>query len=268
VRPCGAQASDGTATDNPVLDKGEFLVITLDFGMDNRAVFSPAESNPSLVALGVPSSGAPGIETLATTRVARLSGFGNPRNGFGVRIASAEVTVANFEARRVDLVGPNASWPHLELSVRNYSSIAAALALTASGIPNVGVRRWDPAVPCVAMSVNLGSIDDGFIGEDTLLEQQNCPSPSPSPAAPSLTPSSSSSLSPSFSQSSSSSSSPSSSPSSTPSSSPSWSRSPGSESPSPSPSPSRGPIVFTGHVDVDFPVGPGVWQATEVLCAL
>jgi hypothetical protein len=26
--------------------------------------------------------------------------------------------------------------------------------------------------------------------------------------------------------------------------------------------------VFTGHVDVDFPVGPGVWQATEVLCAL
>jgi len=39
-------ASDGTATDNPVLDKGEFLVITLDFGVDNRAVFSPAESNP------------------------------------------------------------------------------------------------------------------------------------------------------------------------------------------------------------------------------
>ncbi len=27
---------------------------------------------------------------------------------------------------------------------------------------------------------------------------------------------------------------------------------------------SGAPIVFTGHVDVDFPVGPGVWPVTVV----
>ena len=206
-----------------MLDQGEFLVITLDFGVDNTAVFSPATSNPSLAALGVPSSTTVGVETLGSARVGRLTG-GSPRNGFGATIATARVTVYNFVAGSSTLVGPDAAHPHLELAVSGFSTIAAALATTASGTPNTGVKLWDAAVPCVAMSALAGSLDDGPVGEEAVLEQQNCPTPSASPQP-------------------------------VPSASPTVSVSPRA---SPSPPRTSG-ITFTGNVTKDFPAGsPGV----------
>ncbi len=85
--------ADSTATDNYALDKGEFAVIVVDFGRDNRAVFTPAEANPSLAVIGVPSSSLPGVEFLGTARAARLGVSGTPRNGFGVTIPGVTVQV-------------------------------------------------------------------------------------------------------------------------------------------------------------------------------
>ena len=220
------QAADNTAADNAIMDKGEFLVLTLDFGVDNTAVFSPATINPSLVALGVPASGTAGVETLGSARVGRLTGS-SPRNGFGATITTAAVTVYNFVPGSSTLVGPDAAHPHLELAVSRFSTIAAALATTAGGTPNTGIKLWDPTVPCVAVSAMAGSLDDGPVGEDSVSEQQNCPSPSPSPS-----------------------------PAPVPSASPTVSVSPRA---SPSSPPRTSGITFTGNVTRDFPVSsPGV----------
>jgi hypothetical protein len=221
--------ADATATDNFALDKGEFAVIILDFGKDNRAVYTPSESNPALAVIGVPSSTAVGVEFLGVARAARLNG--NPRNNFGVSIPGVTVTVFNYLNGSQVSVGPAPTRPHLELSVSGYSRIPGNLA---RNDPTNSVISWDPSVACIAMSANLGSIDDGPVGEDRVIEQQNCPSPNPSPS-------------------------------------PSPSPSHGSLSPSPSsptPSPSRtvapsGRIVFTGDVVADFPPGPGVFIATD-----
>jgi hypothetical protein len=74
-------AADGTALDNPAMDRGEFAVLILDFGKDNRRVYVPSESNPALAVVGVPSSTTAGVENLGVARVARVNGV--PRNNFG-----------------------------------------------------------------------------------------------------------------------------------------------------------------------------------------
>ncbi len=40
------------ASDNHVLDRGEYAVVILNFGVDYTAPFSPPEANPSLAAVG------------------------------------------------------------------------------------------------------------------------------------------------------------------------------------------------------------------------
>jgi hypothetical protein len=170
-------ATDSTATDNPALDQGEFAVLVLDFGKDNRRTYTPSEPNPGLAVVGVPSSTTAGVENLGAARVARVSG--TPRNGFGAPIPNVTVSVYNYVSGSSTAVGPTRDKPHLELAIRGYSRIPVELAaLDTTG----SVMTWDPAVACIAVTANLGSIDDGPVGEDSMVEQQNCPTPSPSPS--------------------------------------------------------------------------------------
>ena len=170
------QTEDPSATDNDILDRGEFLVLVLDFGASNTAVFSPVESNPSLVALGVPTSESVGVANLATFAAARLTGS-NPRFGFGAALSGITITVYNYVDRDPVLKGPTGSKPHLEFSVHPYSSIPLQLALQADSSPNPGIVAWDSTVACISLFAMAGSLDDGPIGEDSVSEQQNCPSP-------------------------------------------------------------------------------------------
>lgn len=199
-------AADNTAVDQPLLDKGEFAVILVDFGKNNTAVYTPSTSNPSLAVLGVPSSNIAGAETLASARFAKVNG--QPRNQFGVSIPGVGVSVFNYVANSTTQVGPTSGKPHLEFTVTGYSLIPLNLATTSPD-----VIQWDPIIACIALSANIGSSDDGPVGEDALQEQQNCPSPSATPSpttSPTVTPSPSATrtYSPSFSVSPSSSASP------------------------------------------------------------
>ena len=227
-------AADGTALDNPAMDRGEFAVLMLDFGKDNRRVYVPSESNPALAVVGVPSSTTAGVENLGVARVARVSG--NPRNNFGAPIPGVTVSVYNYVSGSSTAVGPTRDKPHLELAIRGYSRIPVELAaLDATN----SVMAWDPTVACIAVAANLGSIDDGPVGEDSMVEQQNCPTASPSPSAARSAP-----LSASVSAS---------------------ATTTASTTASPTQSVNTRPplIQFTGRVDVDFPAGPGVFVATD-----
>jgi hypothetical protein len=164
-------------TDNGLFGKGEFVVLTIDFGASNTRVFSGAEVNPSVVAIGVPTSAANSTEFLGTMRVARLNG--DPRFGFGAPIPGVDVTVYNFVPGSNTSIGPDATRRHLELAVSGFSKIPAALAVTPDGSPNVDLRAWNGDLPCIGLSAFLGSLDDGPIGEDDVVEQQTCPQPVP-----------------------------------------------------------------------------------------
>ncbi len=83
----------------------------------------------------------------------------------------------------------------------------------------------------------MGSMDDGPVGEDSMVEQQNCLTTSPSPTASRSALLSASTITTA------------------------------STTASPTQSVNTRPplIQFTGHVDVDFPAGPGVFVATDEL---
>ncbi len=135
------------------------------------------EANPSLGTIGVPGNTVYNVDYLGTARAARVSG--QPSVGFGPTIPGVTVTVHNYVQGSSTLVGPDATHKHLELAVAGYSKIPLALATTAGGVANPDIGVWDPAVACVAMTVKMGSADDGPVGDDGMGEQQNCPSATP-----------------------------------------------------------------------------------------
>lgn len=179
------------------LDLSEFAVFVIDFGSDNTIL--PLNTSEVAV-IGVPTGRFVGEENTLTVRAAKY-GSTFPRLGFGPTIADVTVTLHNSPE------GPNAAKPHLELAIHPFSRLPRAL-----NVP------WNTDIACIAFSANIGSLDDGPIGEDLIAELQNCPTPT---ASPTPSPTSSASPSRSSSPSPSNSPSPSSSPSITPSTSPS-----------------------------------------------
>ena len=165
----GASTSLGIkGTDNARLDKGEFLIFVLYYGDIGDFTNRDPEHN---VVFGKPAGQTLGSESLDTIRVARYTTpTSDPRNSFGTTMANIPITYFNAPD------GPDPTHKHMEIMIEQYSTIPEALGLT-----------WDRDVGAVGYLVNIGSIDDGPIGEDTFAAQ-NFPSPSTSPS-PSETPS-------------------------------------------------------------------------------
>jgi hypothetical protein len=78
--------------------------------------------------------------------------------------ACLQVTVSAYTEGHAVLVGPSSTAPHLELTVRPYSSIPAQLALLPDGSPNPGIGVWDTTIACVAMSAVIGTCRCGPCG--------------------------------------------------------------------------------------------------------
>ena len=66
-------------------------------------------------------------------------------------------------------VGPTSGKPHLEFTVTGYSLIPLNLAINSAD-----VIQWDPIIACIALSANIGSIDDGPVGEVRLSTASSC----------------------------------------------------------------------------------------------
>ena len=183
--PSAALIADG-GEDLPVLDKGEFAVLTLNFAVNNTAPLSLSGLQQNTIVVGVPAANVFNAEYLGTFRAAKY-GTAAPRNGFGAVIPGVTTTVYNYvfdasstDSAATDLagnIGPSPTKPHLEFSITPYSLLPAAIN-----------RHWDRNIACISVTANIGSLDDGPIGEDTTRAQHNCPSPSRSPT-PTRTPS-------------------------------------------------------------------------------
>lgn len=167
----GAALASTRGVDNPLLDKGEFAVVVLDFGLCRTRVWAD-DADPSVAVIGVPASNLPG-EFLGTARAARAKG--DPRLSFGSQIHGVGVQVFNYDPSSPRSVGPSTEAKHLEFVVTGFSRIPAALAVASSGEVNTGLGAT--TLSCISMSGFLGSVDDGSIPEDSAVEQSNCPQP-------------------------------------------------------------------------------------------
>ncbi len=115
----------------------QFAVFVIDFGSDNTIL--PLNTS-EVVVIGVPTGRFPGEENTLTVRAATY-GVTFPRLGFGPTIT--DVTVSMFNSPE----GPNATRPHLELSIHPFSNLPRRLRLP-----------WNTDIGCIAFSANIGSL--------------------------------------------------------------------------------------------------------------
>ena len=154
-------AADGMARDEAGLGNGEYAVLVLDFagtlGCDGVA----ARARDCVALLGVPEL-AFDAEGLFSARAARSSSNdGQPyQGGFGASVPGVTVNVHNYGGSGGALPGPDASHPHLELTVHPFSVIPAYLA-PAGYTPPGGLSGWVDVAMRVNISALLGSSVDG-----------------------------------------------------------------------------------------------------------
>ena len=72
--------------DDPVLDRGEYVVLLLNFAANNTLSLNSSMLQKNVIVVGVPASLSVGVEYLDTFRAARHLGTA-PRNGFGTVIS-------------------------------------------------------------------------------------------------------------------------------------------------------------------------------------
>ena len=191
--------------DRADLEGTEFVVVVFDFGFNNSAGgFTSNPTSGGTINADVTRGFLPGFhaiagvtasvtDTIANARVTRHGPTPARNTGRGVDINSAGVAMTILGG------GPSAAFSHFIFSIAGFSQVQTqtGLGLTIpSGVPATATSgNFDPADPCISVFVNMGSGEDGNIGEDSTVEATNCVSPSPTPS-PTRTPTPSPSPSP------------------------------------------------------------------------
>ena len=132
--------------DDPLFDSGEAVLFVIDFGPDHT--IDPLNKSEAVL-IGKPTGLFPGQQNITHIRAAKY-GLTQPHLAFGDTITAVTVSTFNVDPATMytaapHLIGPNATYPHMEFRISPFSALPAALGLS-----------WDRTIACIAYYSELG----------------------------------------------------------------------------------------------------------------